>query len=90
MILSDLFKAFAVIGEVSRWAQASLAPDEDGKVRITVGEAVDLVQGMCDVFGWDAEIVLESDDVAEPPDDADSIDRDALITMDPADDMIPD
>ena len=55
----SFWKVLGFFGAVSSWAETSLMPDEDGKVRITVEELSMLAAAMCDVFGWNAEIVVD-------------------------------
>ena len=55
---TSIWKIMGLFGFVASWAQKALQPDEDGKVRITIDELADLADGMCDVFGWKAEIVV--------------------------------
>ena len=57
------FKIFGFLGFVSSWASAALNPDEDGVVRITMDELADLAEGMCQTFGWTAEIVVPQDTI---------------------------
>ena len=54
----SFWKIFSFLSFIGSWAMESLSPDEDGKVRITMEELVALAKGICDVFGWEAEIVL--------------------------------
>jgi len=54
----SFWKIFSFLSFIGQWATESLSPDEDGKVRITVDELAELAEGICDVFGWQAEIVL--------------------------------
>ena len=54
----SFWKIFAVFGFLGNWADDALKPDEDGKVRITLDEAADFFEGLCNIFGWKAEIVL--------------------------------
>lgn len=54
----SFWKILGFFGVVSGWAQESLQPDADGKVRITVDELSELAEAMCEAFGWQAEIVL--------------------------------
>jgi len=46
------------MGFIGTWVIESLAPDEDGKVRITQAESNKLVEGICKVFGWSVDIEL--------------------------------
>ena len=54
----SFWKIFQFMSFIGAWAMESLAPDEDGKVRITLEELTKLAKGICDVFGWQAEIIL--------------------------------
>jgi len=57
----SFWKIFAVFGFLGTWAEESLKPDEDGKVRITIAEAAKFFEGLCAIFGWTAEIVMPED-----------------------------
>lgn len=59
--LVSFWKIFSFISFIGAWATESLKPDADGKVRITLDEMEKLATGICDVFGWKAEIVLPED-----------------------------
>jgi len=54
----SFWKIFEAMGAVAAWAGESLQPDEDGVVRITQIEANSLVERICKVFGWSAQIEL--------------------------------
>jgi len=55
----SFWKMLGFFGAISLWAETSLCPDDDGKVRITIEELTSLAQTMCDTFGWEAEIVVK-------------------------------
>ena len=55
---TSIWKIMGLFGFVSSWTAKALQPDEDGKVRITIDELGELAEGMCDVFGWEAEIII--------------------------------
>ena len=55
----SFWKILGFFSAVAEWATEALKPDEDGKVRVTIVEATDLVSRMCEVFGWQAEIVVD-------------------------------
>ena len=57
----SFWKVFSFLAFLGEWANESLSPDEDGKVRITVEELAALAKGICGVFGWKAEIVMPED-----------------------------
>lgn len=57
----SFWKIFGFLSFVGVWAEESLKPDEDGKVRITIEELAALAKGICDVFGWTAQIVIPED-----------------------------
>jgi len=57
-IKASIWKIFALFGFIATWAEESLKPDEDGIVRVTMEEGAKLIRGMCNVFGWKAEIVM--------------------------------
>ena len=57
----SFWKIFAFLSFIGVWAEESLSPDEDGKVRITFEELAKLAEGICNVFGWKAEIVMPED-----------------------------
>jgi len=54
----SFWKIFSFLSFIGVWAEESLSPDEDGRVRITMAELAKLAEGICDVFGWKAEIVM--------------------------------
>lgn len=54
----SFWKIFAFLSFIGQWATTSLAPDEDGKVRLTMDELKELAEGICEVFGWEAEVVV--------------------------------
>jgi len=54
----SFWKIFAVFGFLGNWADDSLKPDDDGKVRITLDEAAEFFKGLCAIFGWSAEIIM--------------------------------
>lgn len=58
---TSFWKVLGFFSAVSAWAEESLRPDEDGKVRITVAELGTLATAMCETFGWEAEIVLSEE-----------------------------
>lgn len=60
-MFSNIFKIFTIMAHVSGWADKSLAPDQDGVVRVTADEAVELVKTVCDAMGWKAEIVVKEE-----------------------------
>jgi len=55
----SFFKIFAVLAVLGEWSTKSLLPDEDGVVRVTADEAVELVKVICTACGWKAEIVVD-------------------------------
>lgn len=54
----SFWKIFSFLSFIGVWAEESLSPDEDGVVRITIEELGKLAEGICNVFGWKAEIVM--------------------------------
>ena len=65
----SFWKIFSFLSFIGVWAEESLAPDDDGKVRLTMAELAKLAEGICNVFGWKAEIVMPENtdtDVADP------------------------
>lgn len=52
---------FSFMSAIGTWAQTSLSPDDDGKVRLTINELAELAELICKVFGWKAEIVFPED-----------------------------
>lgn len=50
------WKVFQLAGVVGGWARKTLAPDQDGKARITMDEVTGLVNDVCAVLGVKPEI----------------------------------
>ena len=64
----SFWKIFSFLSFLGEWATNSLKPDEDGTVRITSEELQVLAEGICQVFGWKAEIVVPALGTTEPSD----------------------
>lgn len=54
----SFWKIFGFLSFIGTWADESLSPDDDGKVRITIEELSKLAEGICGVFDWKAEIIM--------------------------------
>lgn len=51
-------KLFKTMGLVGTWVEKAVTPDEDGVVRLTLDELVELAQGICKIFDVKTEIEL--------------------------------
>jgi len=52
----SFYKILAAISLMINWFTVAIAPDETGKVRITLDEMIDLVEGVCGLMGVKPEI----------------------------------
>lgn len=57
----SFYKILAVFSLITNWLTVALAPDETGKVRVTVDEMIQLVEGVCGLIGVEPEIVLKDE-----------------------------
>lgn len=57
----SFYKILAVFSLITNWLTVALAPDETGKVRVTIDEMIQLVEGVCGLIGVEPEIVLKDE-----------------------------
>lgn len=53
------YKIISVYALFTNWLTVALAPDENGKVVVTISEIISLVEGICGLIGVKLEINTE-------------------------------